>query len=292
MPLTEKRVYAITILVLTLLSIFCIAMHARSPNDKPLPVAAQTKSATLKAVSSGIVLTLSGAVPNQAIKAGLINSAEKVFGLSNVVDQLEIKSNLAEPIWIEQARSIFPLLKSTIKNGTFVFKDKTVEVRGEVSGEESKTKILRSLDNVAGANLTVNDQLQMPNSRGGKGKKAGPTQVKLNELLLGRTVEFDSSSSRLRSDSNKLLDSIVEVLKSDPNAQIEVSGHTDKNGKEDKNIRLSQRRAEAVKKYLVDKGIKSNRIEAIGHGSSMPIADENTFDGQRKNRRIEFNVQE
>lgn len=292
MPLTEKRVYAITILALTLLSIFCIAMHVQSPNGKPLPAAAQTKSATLKAVSSGIVVTLSGAIPNQAIKTSLINSAEKVFGLSNVVDQLEIKSNLAEPIWVEQARAIFPLLKSTIKNGIFVFKDKTVEVRGEVSGEESKTKILRSLDNVAGANLTVNDQLQTPNSRAGKGKKAGPTQVKLNELLLGKTVEFDSSSSRLRSDSNKLLDSIVEVLKADLNAQIEVSGHTDKNGKEDKNIRLSQRRAETVKKYLVDKGIKSSRIEAIGHGSSLPIADENTFEGQRKNRRIEFNVQE
>ena len=292
MPLTEKRVYAITVLALTLLSIFCIWMHVHSGGGKVAPIVKQTTGATLKAAANGIVLTLSGSVPDQATKTNLINSAEKVFGLSNVVDQIEIKSNIADPIWMDQARAIFPLLKSTIKNGTFVFKDKTVEVSGDVSGEESKTKILRALDNVAGADLTVNDQLQTPNSRGSKGKKSGPLQVKLNELLLGKTVEFDSSSSRLRSDNHKLLDSIVEVLKSDSNAQIEVSGHTDKNGKEEKNIRLSQRRAEAVKKYLVDKGIKSSRIEAIGHGSSLPIADNNTFDGQRKNRRIEFNVQE
>ena len=292
MPLTEKRVYAITVLALTLLSIFCIWMHVHSGGGKVAPIVKQTKGATLKAAANGIVLTLSGSVPDQATKTNLINSAEKVFGLSNVVDQIEIKSNIADPIWMDQARAIFPLLKSTIKNGTFVFKDKTVEVSGDVSGEESKTKILRALDNVAGADLTVNDQLQTPNSRGSKGKKSGPLQVKLNELLLGKTVEFDSSSSRLRSDNHKLLDSIVEVLKSDSNAQIEVSGHTDKKGKEEKNIRLSQRRTEAVKKYLVDKGIKSSRIEAIGHGSSLPIADNNTFDGQRKNRRIEFNVQE
>jgi OmpA-OmpF porin, OOP family len=292
MPLTEKRVYLVTVLALILLSIFCIWMHVQSGAGKVAPIVKQTKVATLTAAANNIVLTLSGSVPNQATKTNLINSAEKVFGLSNVVDQIEIKSNIADPIWIDQARAIFPLLKSTIKNGTIAFKDKTVEVSGEVSGEDSKTKILRILDSVAGANLTVNDQLQTPNSRGSKGKKSGPLQVKLNELLLGKTVQFDSSSSRLRNDNHKLLDAIVDVLKSDSNARIEVSGHTDKNGKEEKNVRLSQRRAEAVKKYLVDKGIKGSRIEAIGHGSSQPIADETTLDGQRKNRRIEFNVQE
>ena len=291
MPLTEKRVYTVSVLALTLLSIFCIWMHVQSGGGKVVPIAKQAKVATLKVAANGIVLTLSGSVPDQATKTNLINSAEKSFGLSNVVDQIEIKSNIADPIWMDQARAIFPLLKSTIRNGTFVFKDKTVEVSGEVSGEESKTKILRALDNVAGATLTVNDQLQTPNSRGSKGK-SGPLQTKLNELLLGKTVEFDSSSSRLRNDNHKLLDAIVDVLKSDPNVRLEVSGHTDKNGKEEKNIQLSQRRAEAVKKYLVYKGIKSSRIGAIGHGSSLPIADEVTLEGQRKNRRIEFNVQE
>ena len=292
MQLTEKRVYVITILALLLLSIVCVWLHVHSTNLKVALPPALAKSASMTAVSRGAVLTLSGTVPDQATKTSLINSAEKIFGLSNVVDQLEIKSNLAEPIWLEQARGAFPLLKSTVKDGTLIFKDKTVEVRGEVSGEEAKTKVLRILDSALGTELTVNDQLQTPNSRGAKGKKAGPLQVKLNELLLGKTVAFESSSSRLRSDSQKLLDAIVAVLKTEPNAHIEINGHTDKNGKEEKNIRLSQRRAEAVKSYLVDKGLKSNRIEAVGHGSSLPIADDETFDGQSKNRRIEFNVQE
>ena len=204
MPLTEKRVYLYTLLALTLLSIFCIWTHVPASGQKAVPAVVQAKSASLKATANGIVLNLSGAISDQATKASLINAAEKVFGLANVVDQIEVKANLAEPAWIEQAKAMFPLLKSTIKNGVFVFKDKTVEVRGEVSGEESKTKILRSIDNVTGSILTVNDQLQTPNTRAAKGKKAGPMQIKLNELLLGKTIEFDSSSNRLRSDNNKI----------------------------------------------------------------------------------------
>ena len=292
MPLTERRVYFATILALSLLSFICVWMHTHSPQVKVAPTITQTKSATLKASSSGTVLTLSGSLPDQATKTNLINSAEKVFGLSNVVDQLEIKPNLGDAVWLEQARAVFPLLKSTIKDGTFVFNDKTIEVRGEVSGEEAKTKILRSLDNIAGTQLTVNDQLQTPNSRGGKARKAGPQQVKLNELLLGKIVEFDSGSSRIRNDSHKLLDSIIDVLGSNSNTQIEISGHTDNTGKEEKNLRLSQRRADAVKKYLVDKGLNVKRVAAVGMGSSQPIADENSLEGQRKNRRIEFIVQE
>ncbi len=293
MPLTEKNIYLATFLALSLLSIICVWMHVHSPQIKAVTSAAtQTKSATLKAYSSGAVLTLSGAVSDQATKTSLITAAEKVFGLSNVVDQLDIKPNLGDAIWLEQARAIFPLLKSTVRDGTFIFKDKTVEVRGDVSGEEAKTKILRAIDSVAGTNITVNDQLQTPNSRGGKAKKAGVLQVKLNELLIGKTIEFDTSSARIRNDSHKLLDTIVDILKSGGSGQIEISGHTDNTGKEEKNLRLSQRRADAVKKYLVDKGINAKRVTAVGMGSSQPIADESTFDGQRKNRRIEFNVQE
>ena len=235
---------------------------------------------------------MNGAVPDQTTKTVLINSAEKVFGLSNVVDKLEINSKLAEPIWVDQAKAAFPLLKSNVSNGTFVFKDKTVEVRGEISGEDAKTKILRGLGSVAGVDLTVNDQLQITNARGVRSKKSGPLQLKLNELLLGKSIEFDTSSSRLRSDSHKLLDAVADILKTDTDAKIEIGGHTDSIGTETKNVRLSQRRAEAVKKYLVDKGINSNRIAAVGFGSSQPIADDSTFDGQRQNRRIEFQVQE
>jgi OmpA-OmpF porin, OOP family len=292
MPLTEKRVVVSTVLALLALSAICVALHTRSKHGSIVPVIAQTASATLKISADSGIATLNGVVPDQVTKASLINSAEKVFGLSNVVDKLEINSKLAEPIWVDQAKAAFPLLKSNVSNGTFVFKDKTVEVRGEISGEDAKTKILRAMDSVAGVDLTVNDQLQITNARSARSKKAGPLQLKLNELLIGKSIEFDTSSSRLRSESHKLLDTIAAALKADADTKIEIGGHTDSKGTETKNVRLSERRAEAVKKYLVDHGITISRIKAVGYGSSQPIADDSTFDGQRQNRRIEFQVQE
>ena len=292
MQLTEKNIYLATLIALLLLSVACVWFNGRPRTERVATVDAHPLSATLKMSADGGVITLTGALPDQAAKASFINAAEKVFGLSNVVDHLEIRSTVQPPVWLDSAKAAFPLLKSGIQNGMLVFKDKTVEVRGQVSGEETKTKILRGLSNTAGTELTVNDQLQVPGWKSTKDRKVSSLQNKLNEQLLGKSIEFDSSSSRLRNDSSKLLDAMVAILKLDTNAKIEIAGHTDGNGKEDKNVRLSQRRAEAVKKYLVSKGIQEARLSAKGYGSSRPVADDTTFDGQRRNRRIEFLVQE
>ena len=110
MPLTEKRVVVSTVLALLALSAICVALHTRSKHGSIVPVIAQTASATLKISADSGIATLNGVVPDQVTKASLINSAEKVFGLSNVVDKLEINSKLAEPIWVDQAKAAVPLL--------------------------------------------------------------------------------------------------------------------------------------------------------------------------------------
>ena len=71
---------------------------------------------------------------------------------------------------------------------------------------------------------------------------------------------------------------------------IEIQGHTDNVGTEESNLKLSQDRADAVKKYLVNKGIVSDRITSIGYGQSVPIADNNTEEGKAKNRRTSLKV--
>ena len=72
--------------------------------------------------------------------------------------------------------------------------------------------------------------------------------------------------------------------------RIELSGHTDAVGSHDSNVDLSQRRAKAVKLYLVDSGIDSSRIEPQGFGPDKPIADNETTAGRAENRRIEFEL--
>jgi OmpA-OmpF porin, OOP family len=103
-------------------------------------------------------------------------------------------------------------------------------------------------------------------------------------------VEFDVGKATLRPASNKELNELVEYLQWKEEQKIEVAGHTDKVGKDADNEKLSQQRAEAVKNYLLKKGIKADRIVAKGYGATEPIADNSTAEGRQKNRRTEVRL--
>jgi len=74
--------------------------------------------------------------------------------------------------------------------------------------------------------------------------------------------------------------------------QVEISGHTDSVGSEEYNQALSLRRAQAVKNWLVQKGIAANRMKTVGKGENEPVASNDTAEGRAKNRRIEFYAQQ
>jgi len=103
-------------------------------------------------------------------------------------------------------------------------------------------------------------------------------------------VYFDTGKSTLKPTSNKALNDLVEVLKLKSNMFIEIQGHTDNVGTEESNLKLSQDRANAVKNYLVNKGIVNDRITSIGYGQSIPIADNSSEEGKAKNRRTSLKV--
>ena len=71
---------------------------------------------------------------------------------------------------------------------------------------------------------------------------------------------------------------------------VEVAGHTDAKGDSEINLKLSQRRADVIAKYLVNHGVAAEKIVARGYGETQPIADNETADGRKANRRIEFRV--
>ncbi len=105
-----------------------------------------------------------------------------------------------------------------------------------------------------------------------------------------RGINFATNKDVIRSNSRRTLDAAVKVLKDFPDVRIEISGHTDSDGPRDHNIDLSQRRAEAVKAYLVEHGISATRIETRGAGPDEAIANNTTKSGKAKNRRIEFKL--
>jgi OOP family OmpA-OmpF porin len=105
-------------------------------------------------------------------------------------------------------------------------------------------------------------------------------------------VNFDFDKSSIRKADISELEKAVEFVKKYPDSKVVVAGHTDGRGTEKYNMKLSQRRADAVKKYLVDKGNKTDRITAEGKGEAEPIADNKTEKGRFENRRVEVLIVE
>jgi OOP family OmpA-OmpF porin len=105
-------------------------------------------------------------------------------------------------------------------------------------------------------------------------------------------VSFELSRATLTKASLPVLDEAVKVLVQYPSVRIEVSGHTDNTGRREVNMRLSQSRADAVERYLVEHGIDEGRIVTRGAGPDEPIDSNATREGRANNRRIEFRVLE
>lgn len=104
-----------------------------------------------------------------------------------------------------------------------------------------------------------------------------------------RNVQFAFDSAELDENSRYVIDAYAEFMLKDPSRYYEVIGHTCSLGSEDYNRNLSRRRAEAVKAYLVGKGLPERQILAIGVGSAQPKFDNKISVGRRLNRRVEFN---
>src|SRR6185295_16521810 len=99
-------------------------------------------------------------------------------------------------------------------------------------------------------------------------------------------VFFDNDSSKLKPESFKDLDLAVEFLKAVPTATGIIEGHTDSNGSDSYNQRLSEQRAKAARDYIISMGIDPSRVEARGFGESQPVADNSTEEGRAQNRRV------
>ena len=109
----------------------------------------------------------------------------------------------------------------------------------------------------------------------------------IGEALILKHILFEPNMTELTTTSVFQADTLVDILKGNPELSIEVFGYTDKSGIEDKNIVLSKNRAKALHDYLIEKGIDADRLYYSGCGSGNPIASNKYRWGRDINRRIE-----
>lgn len=169
-----------------------------------------------------------------------------------------------------------------------------------VNDEEDKCKDVAGLARYNGCpipdsdNDGVNDEEDKCKDVPGIRENNGCPEIKKEVIekvkKSARSIYFMTGKDVIDKRSYKGLDYLATMLKEEPTYNLTVEGHTDNTGKDETNEVLSEKRAMAIKNYLVKKGIPEERINTVGYGSSRPVADNNTALGRAQNRRVEMTI--
>ena len=140
--------------------------------------------------------------------------------------------------------------------------------------------------------LSINESLELVNLKEYTELKKDLllVPIAIGESIQLKNVFFVQSKSELKPESYPELDRLVKIMKDNPTIEIELSGHTDNRGVPKANLELSERRVDAVKQYLILKGISAKRLSGRGYGGAKPIAPGTTEENRQLNRRVEFKI--
>lgn len=243
----------------------------------PAPASAQAEPVSAQASGKVVV---AGTVPDEATRVAILSRVRELYGADRVVDQLSLGSVVAPPSWAQHVqRLISPSLKQ-VSHGQLSVQGQTVDLRGEVNNEALRQQVVSDVAQALNPTYSVRNGLRV----------AVREQAVVDQALAQRIVEFEAGSAVLRPEGLKLLDEMVVALAQLQGKRIEVIGHTDALGHRPGNISLSLARAQAVKAYLVAKGLPAERLHTSGMGPDQPVASNDTEEGRARNRRIEFRV--
>jgi len=222
----------------------------------------------------------SGKVPDESTRAAVLQRLRDTYGTANVVDQIEVGNVDTPPNWAANVQKLIgPQLKQ-ISRGQLKIDGTQIDVKGEVGNEAQRQQIASDMANALNPTYTIKNGLRVSASEQGV----------LDSTLANRTIEFETGSAMLTPQGRLILDQMAAALTRMAGKTVEIIGHTDNSGNRASNIALSQARADAVKGYLVTKGIAPQSMTTMGVGPDQPIASNDTNDGRARNRRIEFRV--
>lgn len=234
------------------------------------------------AETDGKTVIVTGTVPDQASKEGILQRLRELYGKEQVVDRIET-GNVVLPVnWNQNVQGLLnPKLKQ-VHDGELNVDGTTVNIKGEVANEFQRQDVASDIATRLNANYLVNTALRVVENK----------QTVLDSALKKRIIEFDTRSAVIKPSGKAILDELLVPLRSMSYRKLEVTGYTDSVGLRENNISLSQARAEAVKSYLTAKGINPETVETSGKGPDMPVAVNSTPEGRASNRRIEFKIVE
>ncbi|HET7715941.1 MAG TPA: OmpA family protein, partial [Bauldia sp.] len=242
---------------------------------------------TFAAVRGNDRVVLTGFAPSESDKANLIETARDLFGGIRVEDRIGFGSG-APPNFMAAVSAAMDAA-ARLAGG----RAEVVNTRVSVSGDAFFQRAMEEVALEASEALPEGYTIDLAVMTRQVGQPLDPAQCRdrLQANLKTGRIEFDGAKAAITEASLGLLDRVAGTLLRCGDIGIEVAAHADSDGSASKNRDLTQARAEAVVDYLVDAGVKREQLTAVGYGEDNPIADNDTEEGKRANRRIEFLVQ-
>ncbi|NYS24433.1 OmpA family protein [Rhodobacteraceae bacterium 2376] len=259
-----------------------------APEDEP--ESADEPVEFVAALTSDGMVQLRGRLTDERMRDAVHAFARARFGSQAVQMAARLDPALPEG-WPLKALSALEAL-AELDNGTVTVRPDRIELRGVSGNEDSSDMVSRILSEKLGqgadfrVNVTYDERLdpasQIPTPERCEGW--------IREILAERQITFDPGAARIDSGTGATLDQIAEVMRECGALEMEIGGHTDSQGSAEGNMRLSQRRAEAVLDALLARQVLVSGLVAQGYGEERPIADNATAEGREANRRIEFRL--
>lgn len=236
-------------------------------------------------------VTLDGDIPDETVRPRLTDAAQQLFPKARIVDQMKVVAAPAEPWAAVALHGLQNLARLT--RGEAALAGKDLIVRGLADSEETAAVVRKAVASGVAEGFTGKDAIEVANRRQITIEpiaEADRCQDMMRQTASGGTINFARAKADLTSDSTQTLKELAQIANACPQFKIQIDGHTNSEGTDERNQRLSDRRARAVADFLSRNGVDPKRLTAVGYGASQPIADNATEAGRAKNRRIEFKV--
>ncbi|WP_026942138.1 OmpA family protein [Hellea balneolensis] len=234
-------------------------------------------------------VVLNGWVQNQDQRDRVMARAKAAYG--TVTDRTVLVANGAPNAdWEMVLNQNIDDLK-LLDTGRFAMRDAASNITGETGVVDLRDAIAARAASLTGYNGSATIKLTAPAT--GEIKDIEVCQTLLDDLKRGKKINFAYDKAEIRgAESFDLLNSLASAANQCSAFKINIEGHTDADGANSYNQRLSEARANLVVAYLSENGVERSRMSAIGYGETKPIADNTTDAGKAQNRRIEFIVTE
>lgn len=235
-------------------------------------------------------LLLRGRITDETLRDTVEGLARALFPSVSVQAALRLDAGLPQG-W---AKKVFAGLESLslLAEGSLLIQSEFIDIRGIAHDPGASDEISRILSAGLGVAEEFAIQVNYVEPESTESSLPSPEEcvAGINAILDSQQIGFEPGSSEIGHRSFSVIDRLAEVMEGCSDVRMEIGGHTDSQGREEMNLRLSQGRAEAVLTALQMRRVLTGNLTPVGYGETRPIADNGTKEGREANRRIEFTL--